>query len=61
MTETEQRRAGRPRRTREHTVLTQVLLPESVRDALEDRAHRDRVPMTRVVIEALRDKLGLPE
>ena len=57
---TEQRRAGRPRRT-EHSRLTQVLLPESVRDALEDRAHRDRVPMTRVVIEALRAKLGLPE
>ena len=43
----------------EATVLTLVRLPVPIREALEAESERSDRPMSRVIIEALREKLGV--
>jgi hypothetical protein len=56
--EEKKKRPGRPRKTKEPTVLTPFLIPMSIRKALEDRAEAEGTSMAAIVMEALRKHLG---
>jgi len=60
-TKNQKRPLGRPRRNLEPEVPTLVLLPESIREALEEKVREDGGSMKAVIVAALRSYLGVQD